>query len=355
MGFSDSDNLQHRTRTFTWTPQEGQQGVYPITVTATDGEPLSTSVTFVVFVGNFNEAGNGGVHPPPSQGRWHIAITNLAHQSGTEYRLVWSTDPDVAYDVFQASTYPGGNWNPIAQSLVTTAISNSLLVNHGGTRSFFKVMPSGQTPLSNGIWAVMSPEIPANFSMQAPPLAGDRDFAGAYGDELAEVLPANSEAYLLNAGITPSYTTLRLNSNGDWIHLSGPVVTELDVGQGFMLYRPSAGNAPVRVGPIDEATPSFQAIANGYNLVSISHGRARAASTAFETANPYGDPGGDGELSDKIILLEPSGAWRQLIRRSNGTWYDTGNPNSQGNTSLQLEPGRAYFYLRRQGATTVTF
>lgn len=85
----------------------------------------------------------------------------------------------------------------------------------------------------------------------------------------------------------------------------------------------------------------------GFNLIGISEGKTLAASTAFESVTPYGDPGTNESLSDQVVILNSNGSWRRLIRRSNGTWYDTANPNSAGNTTLTLEPGKAYYYIRR--------
>ncbi|HMP77720.1 MAG TPA: fibronectin type III domain-containing protein, partial [Kiritimatiellia bacterium] len=99
MTHNDVLNGRHRTRTFTWQPVNGQQGVYPITVTATDNENLSTSVTFVIFVGNFGESGNGTPNPPNTLTNWSVAITNLIVPTSGNATLVWTSVEGVHYDI----------------------------------------------------------------------------------------------------------------------------------------------------------------------------------------------------------------------------------------------------------------
>lgn len=358
MTISDVVANQKRTRTYQWVPMEGQQGSYPITVTATDTENFSTSVTFVVYVGNNGESGNGSANPPGSQANWSVAITNLDLQSGSDFKLVWKTTPGVSYDVYRASSFPGGSWS-LEQGQETTAdSSNDITLAHSGDRTYLQVVPTGMTPGTNGVWGILAPAIPVGLSFYAPPVLSDRDLEGDLGDDLAAKLPAGSLIYVLTPGVNATWTTKILQEGGSWAHVSGPALTVLNPGQGIMVNRAvGSSDSPVFTGPVGNLGTSQNSIQVGFNLIGLSEGRNLAAATAFESVVPYGDPGGNQNLSDQVVIQNANGSWRRLIRRSNGLWYDTAYPNASGNTSLILEPGKAYYYIRRSagGAGILTF
>ena len=362
MSFSDNVTGQFRTRTFTSGILTGSEkvGTYPITVTATDTElpPNSTSVTFLVYVGSAGESAyNNTSVRPPSQATWSVGITNLAPVSGSNYDLVWNTTPGVAYDVYTASSFPGASWSVVAGNQITSGTSNLYTVTASGERSYYQVVPRGMNAGTNGVWGVLSLAVPTGFSFYAPPLLTDLDFAGELGDVLAAALPANTYAYIMTPGENAAWTTLLRNNDGDWVHVAGPALSTLQPGQGLFINRLGGSSAPVFSGPVGNTGAEQITLEVGYNLIGLSEGKTLAASSAFESANPYGDASANESLCDQVVIQNSNGTWRRLIRRANGTWYDTANPNSSANTSLTLEPGKAYYYIRRSnnGQGTLTF
>jgi hypothetical protein len=161
----------------------------------------------------------------------------------------------------------------------------------------------------------------------------------------------------MTPGNNASWTTLLRNNDGDWVHTAGPALSTLSPGQGMFINRPSGTTAPVFSGPVGNTGVRTNTVVEGFNLIGLSEGKSLPASTAFESANPYADPGANESLSDQVVIQNANGSWRRLIRRPDGTWYDTNNPNSPANTSLTLEPGKAYYYIRRSnnGQGTLTF
>lgn len=355
MTFEDSVNNANRTRTFSWVPENGQQGAYPITVTATDSEDLTARRTFTIYVGNTGESGGGGSTPPPSLANWSVAITNVAPAGGASYNVVWETAPDVGYDVYTTTNFPAGPWIRVADDETTSESSNEVSISHSGERTFFQVVPGGSTPGTNGVWGIATPTIPTGFSMQAPPLLSDRRFDGELGAALATALPTGTEVMLMTPGTSPDWTTLRLSAGGDWLIDGTETIysTPLAAGQGYYINRPSGSDKPLFQGPVGNNGSASITLQAGYNLISISEGKSVAASTAFESATPIGSS--NPSLADQIIVLNADRSWRVLRRRSNSTWWDSAQPTSTGNTSLTLPPGQSYYYLRRTSSSTLEF
>lgn len=357
---SDETSGRSITRTYEWSPVSGQQGVYPITITATDAEELTTNITIVVYVGSFGESGNGATNAPPSQSTWHVAITNLAHVSGSTYQLTWQTDPGVAYTVYRSTNFPCSSWTPLTGNRIVNDTSNTWSLTHNTERTYLQVVPDGVAPNTNGIWGVFTPTIPNGFSMRAPCMLSDRNFGGAMGASLAEVLPVGTIAYIMTPGNEAEWITLELRTIGEenlWIDvdLGTEYSTPLATGQGYWLNRPSGTTAPHQIGPVGNGSGRQITLQSGFNIISVSEGMCREADEVFESADPVGSY--DEQQADQIIILEDSGAWRRLIRRPNRTWKDTGsaNPNDRGNTTYRFAPGQAYYYIRSGGSTTLDF
>jgi hypothetical protein len=354
MGTSDSTNLGSRTRQFTWTPNIGQVGTYPITVTATDEEDLSTNITFIVYVGGPAEPGN----PPLSQTNWSVAITNLLVPSSGNATVVWTSVDGVQYDVY-SSTLPvggGATWGKEGStveadaSLATSAVANS------GTR-YYHVVPAGTPATGRGVWGVVRPTIPMGFSMFAPPLESDLKFNGQLGTNLAAVLPQNTQIYLLNPGNDGTWTSLYRNASGKWIDESTglPYPHPLSPGQGFFISNPGAEAAvPTFSGPVGNDGTSLNTLKTDFNIIGLSEGKAFTAGTAFSASTMTLPPVGsyNDEAADQVVLLDSNGTWRRLIRRPTGIWYDT---VTRGSSTLPLMPGQAYYYIRRGADSTVSF
>ncbi len=357
-------NVNESTLSFSGFPQSGNEGAYPITVTASDGI-LSTSRSFVVFVNATNIS------------NWSVAITDVDSPASGTGGLTWQSTAGVKYDVW-SSAQPLGNspsWQlvqnvtpSVAEGAVTTATFPASDVPAGSMR-FYQVVPSGVSRTDRGIWGVVRPSIPAGtISYMSPPLAGsDLDFGGAFGTELAAALTAEgTKIYIMDPG------TGGPDENGDaidwiivertqsgWARFGGGQLPVLNPGQGFMVFNVGGAASPTFSGPVGNAGTNRIQLAGGsianpaYNIIGVSEGKGLPASTAFDGISVVGSF--DEEAADQVVLMDSDGSWRRLIRRADGTWYDTGRPNNRDETNLILLPGQAYYYIRRGSGAELNF
>lgn len=353
--FTDTVNNQLMTRNFSWVPAEGQQGSYPVTFTAIDSESLTNRKTMTLFVGSTDEIISDPTKPPPSLSDWAVPITNVAPVSGSDFKIIWGTNPQVGYDVYKTTNFPAGPWVLVDEDLNTADVSNELTIAHSGEKTYIQVVPSGTTPGTRGVWSVMTPTIPTGYSMQAPPIQSDGRFDGELGNALAAALPAGTEILVMSGGANPSWTTLRLTADDRWVvdGTDDEYTTPLPAGQGYYINRPSGSDKPVFSGPVGNTGASSINLQSGYNMVGISQGKTMAASTAFESATPVGSY--TASSADQVYVLNTNGSWRILTRRPNGTWRDNALPANATNTTLQLTPGQSYYYIRRGDESTLSF
>lgn len=357
MNTSDSVNQDTRNRTYSWTPGAGDVGTYPIQVTALDDEGRTAIYSFLVHVGASGESGNGTSTPPPSQSDWAIEITDLQNTGGSAGSLTWAAVDGMTYEVFASDSAFGNN---MSWSLADTVQASGATASGDmteGTHRYYQVVPAGVARTTNGLWAVIKPTVPGGISMLAPPVDTDGSFAsqGELGTALAESLASGSKAWLLVPGAVANWTELTL-SGGTWVHTSGPEDYTLSDGQGLMIQNAGGTAQPRFAGPVGNTGAKSIGISSGYNIIGLSEGKPLAASVAFESAVPVGSH--DSTQADQVWILQSNGSWRQLIRRPpnpGGIWYDTANPNSTSTTSYQLQPGQAYYYMRRGGNTSVSF
>lgn len=357
-------NANESTLSFSGFPQSGNEGAYPITVTASDGI-LFTSRSFVVFVNATNVS------------NWSVAITDVDTPASGTGGLTWQSTAGVKYDVW-SSTQPLGNgpsWQlvqnvtpSVAEGAVTTATFPASDVPAGSMR-FYQVAPSGVSRTDRGIWGVVRPSIPAGtISYLSPPLAGsDLDFGGNFGAEMAAALTTEgTKIYIMDPG------TGGPDENGDaidwiivertqsgWARFGGGQLPVLNAGQGFMVYNVGGSASPTFAGPVGNVGTNKIQLAGGsvanpaYNIIGLSEGKGLPASTAFDGISVVGSF--DEEAADQVVLMNGDGSWRRLIRRADGTWYDTSRPNNRDETNLILLPGQAYYYIRRGSGAELNF
>ena len=345
MTHGDSVGAGARTRTYSWSPQEGDQGAYPIQVTATDENLLTTTITFIIYVGNSGEPNEGTSIPPPSLADWSpISSVSVAGSIGD---ITWDSANGVVYELYYSDdpVGPSMNWTLLQANMTGTGAPMSEQVAASGARRFFQVVPRGLSPGTSGLWGVIRRAIPAGVSMQSPPLESDRNFSGQYGDQLAAALPNGTQIYVMGAGAQPTWTTLTLNA-GVW----SPSGVTLEPGQGMLVLNPGGAVFPAIAGRVGNGGSKEQDIRVGFNILGFSEGRDLPVATAFASAAPIGNF--DETQADQIHLLNSNGSWRRLIRLGNNTWYDT---QTQRTTTLALTPGQAFYYIRRSHDTKVTF
>ena len=278
-----------------------------------------------------------------------VNITSIP-SAGLNGTVTWSAESGVSYDVYYSDNGTSWTFDETVAAVGGSANAAAPDPAAGGTR-MYKVVLHGQSAPSSTVnaWGVSKPTIKGStMTLLSPPLESDLDFGvgGQLGAELAEVLEPGDKIQILTPGTT-SFTTLELNGSGQWIGS----VTTLNPGQGFFVEKASAGDVTVRMtGQVGNDGASQNTLKVGYNVIGLSEGKNLAASSAFESADP--EENYNGELADQVILQNSDGSWRRLIRRPPGVWYDT---TTRANTTLQLTPGQAYYYLRRAGDATVSF
>ena len=346
--FVDTPSGASVTRTYTIAPTGGDNGAaQPIRVLAWDDDAnaVTNEYSFMVFVGT-------------AASSFSIPITALTETTpGAEADLTWAADEGVAYDVHSTTTPPGANpvWTKIMSAVPANDVSMTESVVADGGMRFYQVAPAGISRTDRDIWGIVRPSVPGgSITYMSPPVpetTSDLDFSGNLGDVLAAALTdPDDRIYIMSPGTNPSWTILRL-VGGEWIiDGGGAYTTPLNEGQGFLVIRDSGSASPTFEGPVGNDGQSSITLSEGYNIIGVSEGRALPALTAFENASPVGSY--DEEQADQVIMLNSDGSFRRLWRLGNGTWYDT---ETQGATSLILQPGQAYYYIRRNSGTNLSF
>jgi hypothetical protein len=333
-------------------------GTYPVTLTAIDSqqpEGLTTSITFVIYVGNQSDTVSGGV--PSSQTNWSIPIMDIRVPSSGNATVEWQSVDGIIYDVYSSTEPIGGgvSWSKIISGHEAAGLSTYTDVVASGSARYYNVVPAGQLANSRGVWGIVRPSVPAStITYMAPPLPdteSDRDFSGNLGDVMAAALTdPDDRIFIMTPGESPSWVELRFVGDEWIIDGGGAYDTPLAEGQGFLVVRDSGSTSPTFEGPVGNDGSRSNRLVVGYNIIGISEGRSLSAATAFENASPVGSY--DEEQADQVVIINSDGSFRRLWRLGNGTWYDT---ETQGATNLRLQPGQAYYYIRRDSSTTVEF
>lgn len=339
---------------FGWTPGIGDVGTYLLRFTAEDDEGATDTFVMRVYVAAPGEPRNDN-DVPESQENWAVQLTNIEIPPGGNVTAHWDAVTGILYDIY---TSPGPfrdgmSWSRVVTRQEADGSSEETALSMSGRTNFVQVVPAGAAPTSNGVWGVIRPTVVGGMSMLSAPLRSDLAFNGQFGAELAESLPENTTVSIMHSGANPTWTILKLNGSKQWVLDSGTPQYTLDPGQAFFITNPGGTQTPAISGPVGNTGEQRLSLAVGFNLIGVSEGKNLAASGAFESAAPVGNY--DDELADQVVVLNPNGSWRRLIRRPNGTWYDTANPNSNGNTTLTLSPGQAYYYIRRNSTTDLDF
>lgn len=334
-------------------------GTYAVQVKVTDAEALTDTYTFMLFVGNPGEQ-DPTPNPPASLLDWQIGITAVNTNTGnsTEANVSWDSTATVKYDLYSTTTPLGAgpSWVKEKAGVEANAASTTDKAVGNGQMRFYQVTYEGQGRSDNGVWGIVRPSLPVGVTFLSPPLNINRSFdtsiEGSLGQELAKTLPVGTDLYLLNnpdndLQANATWTRLEFMSDGNW-KLNGSTLyqEELPAGQGMLVVREAGTESPTFTGPVGNDGTATHTLSPGFNIIGLSQGKALPASTAFDSVSTIGSY--DETQADMVYILEGT-KWRRLIRRPDGTWYDTATPNSKGETSLILMPGDSYYYIRRSG------
>lgn len=349
--------------TFLWTPVATNYGVYLLRFTADDGEFADWEIV-KVYVGHAGESLCGGI--PCSLENWRVEIQDIQAQPTSGNATVrWDTVTGVTYDMYASDQNFGDGmvWSKIGATRLGTGARLDAADADLGTqkeRRFYKVVVSGDSPDTNGVWGVIRSRVPAGYSMISPPLVMDRRFDAALGHALASALVGHSggagdgvgdEVYIMQENGT--WRILYLDGTSVWRETTGVASTyELPEGQGFFIARNAATAAQVTfTGPVGNTGTNRTTIRPGWNILGLSQGKDLPLSDMLGDGIAHG--GMYEEEADLLVLPNANGSWRRLMRVEgwgapyDGQWFDLSTFQIYTNN---LIPGAAYYYYRQPTA-----
>jgi hypothetical protein len=267
------------------------------------------------------------------------------------------------YDVYRSDDPLSGTmtWSPLHRGAASADFTDETLTT-AHSRRFYAVRLAGEAPSTQKVWGVIRATArEATYTLMSPPVRTDRKFNGELGAMLAERLAGDDtqdgdRVHIL--GSSGAWRTLYLDSQKVWRESGGAASTyELPVGAGFFVERKSGSPAPVTfTGPVGNDGTRTNRLAAGWNMIGLSEGKILPVKETMAGANPVGSATED--QADQIVLQNPNGSWRRLIYIQgwgapyDGNWFDL---QTFAVVTNKLDPGAAYYYLRRGGATDVKF
>lgn len=352
------------TAWFVWTAPEGSHGVWPVRFTASDGE-FETFQVVRIYVG---EPGEGVEDVPASLAGWEPEFDDLLAQSLSGIATAeWQGVDGMLYDVYASDAAPAEDmeWTLLRENETDTVEDADLGTER--MRRFYRLTFAGETPDRQGVWGVLRQEIPpsATSLMSVPLRLADRRFAGRLGASLAERLEGSdegpgtggTEVYLFDED--GGWVLLYLDAEGVWRDVGGaPADAELAPGQGFWVARSGAETVKAtfagRVGTLGEEAVELH---EGYNLVGVAEG---VAVSLQEALGRVAAEAGTSMGTSDCVMLPMADGWRTLMFLEGAgavgaaAWVDVDTGAVVG-ADEQLEPGSAFYYLRRGEPAELAF
>ncbi|MDY0148603.1 MAG: DUF11 domain-containing protein, partial [Kiritimatiellia bacterium] len=313
-----------------------------------------------------------GVSTNVTQVLGEVSITNVsAFMESNSAVVEWESAVGMSYNVY-AHDGPLVNepdWALRANMVASEEVRHyvdSLASGQSTDRRYYQVTYPGHAPSPSNIWAVISRDVLPGFTLMSPPVQTDQRFDGELGRALAEELHGKDggigsgadEIYILQPD--GGWRMLYLDAAQTWHEEDGRASTfELPAGQGFWVMRKALTGACITfTGPVGNAGTHRKMLQTGFNLIGLSQGKDLPIMATFQTANPVG--GAAEETADQLVFQNPNGSWRRLIYIQgwgapfDGNWFDLGTFQIVTPHEV-LEPGQAYYYLRRGGVTSVAY
>jgi len=360
------DNMDG-TGSFSWQPQESDYGVHPVRFVASDGQYEDWEIV-KVYVGHAGEAMCHGI--PCSLTDWTVSLSNLlAYSSSGNATLVWNSVTGLLYAAYYSDNPYAGWWTAIGGQQVGAGGASYKTDAGLGTnrmKRFYQVVFAGDAPNTNNVWGVIRRDAAPGYTLISPPVRTDRRLDGELGAALAAVLQGNDgglgsgadELYILQED--GSWRVLYLDASGVWREASGAVSEyELPKGRGLWVARKVGALARFTfTGPVGNDGTRTNRIVTGWNLLGLSEGKDLPLKATLASANPVS--GGSEESADQLVIQNPDGSWRRLMYVEgwgapyDGNWFDL-QSFTIVSTNEVLEPGQAYYYLRRGSATEIQF
>lgn len=355
--------------TFLWTPTEGQYGVFPLRFMASDGALMDWEI-IRIYVGHSGEELCNGI--PCSLTNWEPEIKDLWASTLNGGATVWWDSIDgLMYEVYSANSpfAPTATWQRVGsmqEGLGTIQDQEDSTLPTNEMRRYYRLVLAGESPDERNLWGMIRKDVLPGYTLIAPPLRTDRRFDGEMGLALAVSLQGNDgglgsgadEVYALQTNGT--WRMLYLDAAGTWRESNGAESTyELPAGQGLWVVRKVG--TPARItftGPVGNDGTRTNRLNAGWNLIGLSEGRDLPLKATLATASPQG--GAVEETADQLVLQNPNGSWRRLMYIQgwgapyDGNWFDL-SMYQIVTTNEVLQPGAAYYYLRRGGSTAIQY
>ena len=300
-----------------------------------------------------------------------VQITNvLAGSSSGNATVQWNSVVGQGYDVYVVSNTPmlgvPVSFQKRETGLVVTDNLRDYLdrsLGEGEVQQYYQVSYENRAPETNRFWGVIRKNIAPGFTMLAPPVRTDRRFDGELGKMLAESLTGSASAdgdkvFIMTEG--GGWRTLWLDASKTWREQDGqPSACVLPEGQGLYVLRSVPASTKVTFrGPVGNDGTGSVTLQPGFNLIGLSEGWKLPLKATLATANPQG--GAWEEEADQLVIQNANGSWRFLMFVTNwgapydGNWFDL-TTYQIVNPSETLDPGAAYYYLRRGPRSNVEF
>ncbi len=328
--------------TITWNPNSGQEGTYPIQITATDSGASTSNLVFRIYARGVGEATNSaGV--PAGQAGWSVDVTGHA-DNGT---LTWETANGVSYDVYYSDSSLGAGMSWVKQGTVQASGSSASLSVPEDNKRFYSVVPKGESPNTNGIWGVIKPTIPTGYSMMSAPLdLDDLSLQGSFGSALADVLDGDhggdADKIMIRES-NGSWTTIYLDGDDNW-----SASATLAKGQGFYIYRSGAPVTPRFAGPVGNYNAYTRSISSGWNIIGPSQGKDMSFTQV--TSMLQGTPAGGWEEStaDMIVIDEGGGQFHRIMKYNGSpSWLSL---RTFAAPSVTILPGQGVYYFKQNSS-----
>ena len=354
---------------FYWQTKAGDYGVHPIRFSASDGEYEDWEIVRI-YVGHPGEPLTNGV--PESLVDWQPEIQDLWASSRTNETTVWwEAAEGMLYEMYSTVDpfAPAATWQKVGGRLQGSGETEDLLdqsVTTNEMRKYYRVVLAGDAPDARNVWAVIRRDVKPGYTLVAPPVRTDRRFDGEMGAALAEQLHGSNggigsgadEVYVLQSD--GSWRTLYLDAAKTWREADGAASSyELPAGLGVWVSRKTGSPARITfTGPVGNDGTQSVPLNEGYNLIGLSEGKDLPLAETLATAGPTG--GASEDMADELVIQQADGSWRFLMYVTNwgvpfdGQWFDLGSYEIVP-TNEVINPGAAFYYLRRGGQTQVEF
>lgn len=308
---STSSNLV--VGTFFWRPQAGQEGVYHVCFSASDGL-LASSENIRIFVGRQGTTLDDSGLPASLVAEGARIIDVRVGATNPAATIVWESITGTFYDLYQAETSclsSNAAWILVASNVTATGTNQQQVVpfESAPLQRFYRVVYAGFPPNENGAWGARRWRLSgARDCFAAAPFRNDRVVNGPFGFALSEEATAWASAvgmggpelhFLDTNGFWKSFY---LGPQRTWMNPDGSPATDI-IPQGHAVLCRNLGAAWVAFsgeasGVASNARPFFN-----WNILAPGEGRPVALESFLPDARPL----------DQVLFTDENGMPAHLL------------------------------------------